>query len=140
MRTLEQHLARCVRQGGCLIWPGATTGHATTKYPVATIDGKTQLLHRAVFLAHYGWLPEGRKVVIEHTCMRSLCLNWRHLRAATQAQNLLRGKTVNAANAAKTHCVNGHEFTPENTYMKKSQGKRACRACKREWARRARSI
>ena len=37
-----------------------------------------------------------------------------------------------------THCVNGHEFTPENTYVRK-EGWRMCRAClaDRQRARRA---
>ena len=34
----------------------------------------------------------------------------------------------------KTHCIRGHEFTPENTYTD-VRGARICRACKREWAR-----
>lgn len=43
-------------------------------------------------------------------------------------------------NALKTHCVNGHEFTPENTYVRKAGG-RNCRACvlansKRRWLER----
>jgi hypothetical protein len=29
-----------------------------------------------------------------------------------------------------THCRNGHEYTPENTYI--NQGKRACRVCRHE--------
>jgi hypothetical protein len=32
--------------------------------------------------------------------------------------------------AAKTHCVRGHEYTPENIY-RKDDGYRRCRACKR---------
>lgn len=47
-----------------------------------------------------------------------------------------------AENAAKTHCVNGHEFTPENTIVRKNGG-RKCRICQRvaarEWARRDRA-
>ena len=31
-------------------------------------------------------------------------------------------------NAQKTHCKNGHEFTPENT-APKGNGARRCRAC-----------
>jgi hypothetical protein len=32
-----------------------------------------------------------------------------------------------AINAAKSHCIRGHEFTPENT--QRVHGKRRCRAC-----------
>src|SRR5690606_32157657 len=31
-------------------------------------------------------------------------------------------------NARKTHCKNGHAFTPENT-MRRSEGGRRCRTC-----------
>lgn len=32
-------------------------------------------------------------------------------------------------NRAKTHCIRGHEFTPENTAL--DRGKRSCRICRR---------
>lgn len=32
---------------------------------------------------------------------------------------------------AKTHCVRGHEFTPENTYIQPGLTRRQCRACNR---------
>jgi hypothetical protein len=38
-------------------------------------------------------------------------------------------------NAAKTHCPQGHEYTPENTYLQ-PKGSRACRVCLRESNRR----
>ena len=38
-----------------------------------------------------------------------------------------------ALNAVKTHCDNGHEFTPENTYVRKSWSKgRQCVTCSNE--------
>lgn len=40
-------------------------------------------------------------------------------------------------NTFKTHCVNGHEFTPENTYERPTGG-RDCRACLAEAQRRHR--
>lgn len=40
-----------------------------------------------------------------------------------------------AVRTARTHCVHGHEFTPENTYVTK-EGWRNCRACSREKMRR----
>lgn len=35
-------------------------------------------------------------------------------------------------NSNKTHCVNGHEFTPENTYERPDGTGRHCRACMNE--------
>ncbi len=32
----------------------------------------------------------------------------------------------------KTHCKNGHEFTPENTY-RRSNGVRVCQTCRNQW-------
>jgi hypothetical protein len=42
-----------------------------------------------------------------------------------------------AHNARKTHCKNGHEFTPENTWLYSRPGKqgRKCRACSIEYSR-----
>ncbi len=34
-------------------------------------------------------------------------------------------------NRNKTHCKNGHEFTPENTYIRKGLNHRACNTCRR---------
>lgn len=39
-------------------------------------------------------------------------------------------------NRDKTHCIHGHEFTPENTYVR-PKGWRECRACHRLNARTA---
>lgn len=44
-------------------------------------------------------------------------------------------------NAVKTHCLHGHEFSPENTIITR-RGQRECRTCsisrRQEWSRRAR--
>ena len=40
-------------------------------------------------------------------------------------------RCARCTNAAKTHCANGHEFTPANTYVRPN-GSRDCRACKRQ--------
>jgi len=44
--------------------------------------------------------------------------------------------------ASTEECINGHPYSPENTYQKpqrKGQGRRDCRACMRERAQRYRS-
>ncbi len=40
--------------------------------------------------------------------------------------------------AAKTHCPQGHEYTPENTYNRKDRPGRMCRTCMRNPAQRTR--
>jgi len=45
--------------------------------------------------------------------------------------------SANHVNARKTHCKNGHEFTPENTYVSHTRGPpmRQCRQCRKDrWA------
>jgi hypothetical protein len=39
-----------------------------------------------------------------------------------------------SVNREKTHCLNGHEFDPENTYIT-TRGERSCRTCHREYQR-----
>lgn len=70
--------------------------------------------------------------------------SWAYRRRCKECQLLKSGKGHGLgrgyANASKTHCKRGHEFTPENTYIKPTG--RECRACarihaKNAWARRA---
>lgn len=35
--------------------------------------------------------------------------------------------------ASKTHCPQGHEYTPENTYMPPNKNNRRCRICTRKY-------
>lgn len=39
--------------------------------------------------------------------------------------------SANCVNTNKTHCIRGHEFTKENTYV--SSGHRSCRECSRQY-------
>lgn len=47
----------------------------------------------------------------------------------------LGGRAFGAKKKAQTKCQNGHEYTPENTYLSK-QGWRRCRVCHKQRARR----
>jgi hypothetical protein len=71
-------------------------------------------------------------------CQHRACCNPAHLEPVTSRENTLRGSSVVALNAAKTHCQRGHEFTPENTYPAQARPGvigRGCRTCRREYMR-----
>lgn len=67
---------------------------------------------------------------LDHLCKNTSCVNPDHLEPVTHMENLRRGVSFSGVNFRKTHCKNGHEFTPENTYTKKSH--RDCWVCKRD--------
>jgi hypothetical protein len=104
--------------------------------------------HRVAYELWCGEIPPGAE--IDHlchpgdgscppeTCPHRRCVNPAHLSTATSQANTLRGATLAAANAAKTHCDKGHEFTEENTYVDR-RGGRYCRACGRDKDRRMRA-
>lgn len=80
-----------------------------------------------------GSIPTGTE--LDHLCRNHGCIAPAHLEAVTHRENVLRGTSPSAICAAKTHCDNDHEFTPENTLLR-PDGSRKCRACKREGDRR----
>jgi hypothetical protein len=90
----------------------------------------TRMAHVLTYELTVGEIPEG--YTIDHLCRNVGCVNPQHLEPVPHGVNLLRGNTVNAKNAAKTHCKQGHEFTAENTYINPKSGCRQCKACQRD--------
>lgn len=120
----------------CWEWDGEKNERG---YGRASIDGKTRPAHRAVYEHLRGPVPEG--LVLDHLCRNRLCVNPDHLEPVTNTTNIMRGVGVGAQNASKTHCINGHEFTPENTRLNKpvhpnGDPTRTCRQCHRDRQRR----
>lgn len=85
----------------------------------------------AWFRAH-GAIPEGMQV--DHICRVRRCVNVEHLRLLTPRNNTLIGDTPAARNLAKTHCPQGHPYSPENTRVYKRH--RTCITCSRAKFRR----
>jgi hypothetical protein len=115
--------------GQCWLWNGERNRRGYGRF---NLRRKHVAAHRHGYERAIGPIPEGLQ--IDHLCRNPSCVNPAHLEAVTCRENLLRGNTLQAKNAAKTHCFRGHEFTPENTYHPPSGG-RVCRTCQRQYHR-----
>lgn len=107
--------------GGHWLWKRAID---PTGYGRFSVDGRMLYAHRWAYGFFVEPIPEGRQ--IDHLCRVRHCVYPPHLEVVTQQENLRRG-----GNAAKTHCIHGHEFSAENTYVN-PDGRRSCRACRRD--------
>jgi hypothetical protein len=88
--------------------------------------------HRLSYEHFIGPVPARR--TLDHLCRVTACVNPRHLEPVPHRTNLLRGNTIVANAAAKTHCPQGHPYDAANTVM--DQGKRRCLTCRRAYDRR----
>lgn len=120
--------SRLDRTGGCWLWTGKCDRGGYGRIWTA---GRHRRVHRVAYEAWVGPIPEGLE--IDHLCRVRNCVNPAHLEPVTQAENVRR-----QARSQKTECVNGHPYTPENTYLRpgKGHGRRDCRTCIRERAAR----
>lgn|SRR5215469_7516285 len=111
----------------CWIWRGSL------RKGYGQILGR--MAHKVIYEEMIGPVPNGLQ--LDHLCRNRNCVNPYHLEPVTARENLMRGKTLAAANASKTACSRGHAFTEENTYWRKDRLGRNCRICRYESSKRS---
>lgn len=120
--------------GGCWLWIGGVSAAGYGQMRVGGRSGPTVYAHRFSYELHVGRIPDG--LVIDHvchsqdglclggsSCIHRRCVNPAHLEAVTDAENKRR--------MPRAICVQGHPYTPENTYVYPN-GARRCRTCQHD--------
>lgn len=122
----ERFWEKVEKGDGCWLWQGATDGGA--RYGSFLYEGRVQRAHRVSLALAGTTVPDDMDV--DHLCRVTLCVRPDHLEVVTHRTNVLRGESLQAINATKTHCPAGHPYDEANTYVMPGGG-RACRACNR---------
>jgi HNH endonuclease len=134
----DRVLRRCTQSAaGCWIYPGRANrggyGLVQTGTKLAG-DRRERLAHTVVYEALVGSVPDGLE--LDHLCRTPRCVNPAHLEPVTHAENMRRSPLVGRARgrqySERTHCANGHEYTPENTTYVAKTNSRRCLTCHRE--------
>lgn len=110
----------------CWLWHGATDSWG---YGTVTINNRQFGAHRVSYEYRYGSVPK-KPLELDHICRVRWCVNPEHLEPVTGKTNTLRGNTITATNARKTHCPRGHPLSGDNVYA--HNGHRSCKICNRE--------
>lgn len=130
MTTPDLFMRHVLRGDGCWLWTGCI---ANNGYGQVGHEGRTRSAHTVAYEMFVGPIPEG--LTIDHTCHNGSgckggptcthrrCVNPGHLEPVTNLVNNRRAKDN------ETHCVNGHEWTPETTRIRQDTGQRICRTC-----------
>lgn len=102
---------------------------------------KTLKAHRVSYEKHRGLIPDG--LDLDHSCRNRACVNPFHVDPATNRENILRGNTIPAMYARRTHCLRGHSLAGENLGYRiprypGGEPTKICRACQKmrdaKWA------
>lgn len=138
---IERVEERIIRSDGCWEWTGPRNrdgyGHFSYQVDPGNRRRRTSMAHRLIYEHYVGPIPPG--LTLDHMCRNRGCVNPLHLRPMTLRANVLLGTSPVARHSQQTHCIHGHEFTPENTYWRPRGAGRDCRTCirRRIEARRA---
>lgn len=128
----ERFLYYVRKTRGCWWWEGANTEGRYGQFWGGLEVGRSMRAHRWAYEHWVGPIEPGLDV--DHLCNNGLCVRPDHLEAVTRRENLKRSRNPVARNIDATHCLAGHEFSPENTRVDK-RGHRSCRLCGNRRAR-----
>lgn len=96
---LRQFWVRVDKTDACWSWLGDRTPYGYGRF---SFRGRAVAAHRFAYELLRGPIPDG--LVIDHLCRVKHCVNPAHLEPVTQRENVLRGESIPAQYARRTHC------------------------------------
>lgn len=128
MPVLDRFFSHVDPTGSCWQWTGALhDGYGNFTYDASHRGTRRMRAHRWLWKQLVdAELPD--EIDLDHLCRNRGCVNPDHLEPVTRRVNLSRG----IGTTDRLTCINGHDFTPENTYTYKASGHRQCRTCRRQ--------
>ena len=129
--TIDRFWEKIARQeeADCWMWLGAKLPSGYGNFHGKKGSG-IWYAHQFSYLLAHGELD--RRLTIDHLCRIPLCVNDGHLEQVPLLENIRRG-----SKAQQTHCIRGHLFDKENTYIA-ANGTRKCRRCLADFQKRYR--
>jgi hypothetical protein len=117
-----------VESNGCWKWTGMKSEKGYGRISLK-IDGKVYIFkaHRVSYEIHKGPIPHDR--MPDHLCRQPDCINADHMEIVDDVTNKLRGESLWAREARRTHCPSGHPYDEDNTY--RWGGMRYCLTCRK---------
>jgi hypothetical protein len=125
---------------GCWVWIGKISNNGYGRF---FTEGKSTAAHRYLYALKNG--PFGNNQFALHKCDNRPCVNPDHIFVGSKKDNfydsVAKGRQP-LLNPYKTHCKNGHEFSPNNVrfHFKGATRHRACKACARDAYHRNKSV
>jgi hypothetical protein len=133
MRLPERFRAKFTcANSGCWEWHSTLNGNGYGRYWSGGAQGAWLMAHRFAYEALVGPIPDG--LDIDHLCRNRICVNPAHMEPVTRRENTRRGENHVARYMESDHCAHGHLLAGDNV-MRRSDGSRRCRECKRAWDR-----
>lgn len=132
---IDRFWSKVDRFGDCWLWTGGknSQGYGSVYLPMPN-HGPRRVMqaHRVSFLIAHG--PFDIRLMVCHACDNPSCVNPAHLFLGDARDNAMdMSRKGRARGQERTHCPQGHEYTPENTYLYAKPGlRRYCRACARD--------
>lgn len=120
--------SRVAKTETCWLWTGGVRRDGYGRFFIGSRGySKGFVVHRLTYEMLIGRIPES--LTLDHLCRVRHCCNPDHLEPVSIGENVLRGETIPARFARRTHCTAGHDLAE----ARQTKYGRHCLVCAKQW-------